>query len=184
MFRLLRTLGLSVALLPFMTGSGHAQTTQPAAQNTMITKAIATIYPTQGNNARGTVVFTQEAGGVRVVVTLSGLPPGEHGLHIHEFGDASAPDGTSAGGHFNPTARPHAGPDDMERHAGDLGNVTADASGNASVNRLDTHLTLSGAGSIIGRGVVVHEKVDDLKSQPTGNAGGRIGIGVIGVAKN
>ena len=104
-------------------------------------------------------------------------------VHIHEFGDCSAADATSAGGHFNPGKHPHAGPDMPMRHEGDLGNLTADAAGKAHYERVDKDLKLTGDDSIIGRSVIVHEKVDDLKTQPTGNAGARVACGVVGVAK-
>jgi Cu-Zn family superoxide dismutase len=120
---------------------------------------------------------------MHVHAEISGLTPGEHGFHIHEFGVWSA-DGMACGGHFNPTMQPHAGPDSPKRHVGDLGNVKANANGNATLDLDDRHLSFHGAHSILGRGLVVHEKADDLKTQqPPGNAGGRLAVGVIGVAK-
>jgi Cu-Zn family superoxide dismutase len=142
-------------------------------------KAVATLQPTKGNQVAGTVTFTKEEGGVRVVADLTGLTPGEHGFHIHEKGDCSDPEAKSAGGHFNPGKHQHAGPDAAERHAGDLGNITADASGKAHYDRLDKQIELDGPDRIVGRSVIVHEKVDDLKTQPTGNAGARVACGVI-----
>ncbi len=148
-----------------------------------ITKAVAVLFPTKGNDVHGRVTFTHTSEGMHVHAEISGLSPGEHGFHIHEFGVWS-PDGKAAGSHFNPTKAPHAGPDSAKRHIGDLGNVTANANGNAVYDLDDHHLTFHGHHSIIGRGVVVHEKVDDLKTQdPPGNAGGRLAVGVIGVAK-
>jgi len=148
-----------------------------------ITRAVAVLHPTQGNDVTGTVTFTQLDNGVKVEAQLKGLSPGKHGFHIHEYGDCSAADGTSAGGHYNPTGQPHAGPDQAKRHMGDLGNVEADGSGNASYDRLDSHLKLKGPDTIIGRGVIVHAGADDLTSQPSGAAGPRVACGVIGVAK-
>ena len=142
------------------------------------------LSPASGSAVKGTVTFTKVEGGVKVVADLEGLTPGDHGFHIHQFGDCSAPDATSAGGHFNPHGAPHAGPTAEIRHAGDLGNITAEASGKAHYERLDPSLKLDGAESIIGRGVIVHANADDLKTQPTGNAGGRVACGVIGVAKD
>ncbi|MCU0789122.1 MAG: superoxide dismutase family protein [Verrucomicrobia bacterium] len=141
--------------------------------------AVAVLEPTQGNQARGTVTFTQTDDGVRVVADITGLKPGEHGFHIHEHGDCSAPDGSSAGGHFNPTGMAHGGPDAAEHHLGDLGNLTADASGKAQLNRVYAFLDLNGTNAIVGRGLVVHSDRDDLTSQPTGNAGKRVACGVI-----
>src|SRR5437763_2848194 len=146
-------------------------------------KAIAVLHPTSGNNVSGTVTFTASGNEVKVIADVTGLTPGKHGFHVHEFGDCSSPDGNSAGGHFNPTHKQHGAPDAADRHAGDLGNIEADASGKARLDWKDKAMKLSGPDSIVGRSVIVHEKEDDLKTQPTGNAGGRVACGVIGVAK-
>src|SRR5207244_1746972 len=111
------------------------------------------------------------------------LTPGKHGFHIHEFGDMSSADGMATGGHFNPDGHKHGGPDDRERHAGDFGNVEAGADGKATIKMTDKMIALSGPNTILGRALIVHAKEDDLKTQPSGNAGDRIGQGVIGVAK-
>jgi Cu-Zn family superoxide dismutase len=128
------------------------------------------------------VHFYAEADGIRVVANVQGLGAGLHGFHVHEFGDCSAPDGTSAGGHFNPEGQPHGGPADAQRHVGDLGNLTADDAGAAETNQVDSFLAMSGTHSILGRGVIVHAGEDDLTSQPTGAAGPRLACGVIGIA--
>ena len=142
-------------------------------------QAVASLEPASGSEVRGTVLFFAEGNGVRVEGSISGLTPGRHGLHIHEKGDCSAPDASSAGGHFNPTAQPHGSPDADMHHLGDFGNVTADASGVATVSRVMTGLTLEGPDSIIGRALVVHADEDDLHSQPAGNSGARVACGVI-----
>ena len=98
-----------------------------------------------------------------MIAELTGLTPGEHGFHVHEFGDCSMADGTCAGGHFNPTGAPHGGPDDAKRHVGDLGNIKADASGKATYKRVDKMLALNGPNSIIGRSIIVHAAPDDLE---------------------
>jgi Cu-Zn family superoxide dismutase len=147
------------------------------------TKAIAVLHPTSGNNVTGTVTFTASGDEVKVVADVTGLTPGKHGFHVHEFGDCSSPDGNSAGGHFNPTHKQHGAPDAVERHEGDLGNVVADSSGKAHLEWKDKVMKLSGPDSIIGRSMIVHVQEDDLKTQPTGNSGGRVACGVIGVAK-
>jgi Cu-Zn family superoxide dismutase len=147
------------------------------------TKAIAVLHPTTGNSVSGTVTFTASGNQVTVVADIRGLTPGKHGFHIHEFGDCSDPKAASAGGHFNPAHKQHGAPDTSERHAGDLGNIEADASGKAHLEWTDSVMKLSGSDSIIGHAVIVHEKADDLKTQPTGDAGGRLACGVIGVAK-
>lgn len=146
------------------------------------TKAIAVLHPTAGSKVAGTVTFTKAGDTVQVVADITGLAPGKHGFHIHEFGDCSASDAASAGSHFNPAHKAHGAPDSAERHEGDLGNIEADSTGKAHLELKDGMLKLSGENSILGRGVIVHEKADDW-SQPTGNAGGRVACGVIGVAK-
>ncbi|EGN74274.1 Cu/Zn superoxide dismutase [Idiomarina sp. A28L] len=142
---------------------------------------IAVLRGTEGNeNIYGSVTFTQDADGVMVMAHVEGLPANStHGFHVHEFGDCSAPDATSAGGHFNPYDRDHGAPDSDERHVGDLGNLDSDASGMAHLEQLDHKLSLTGEHRILGKAVVVHAQADDLSSQPVGNAGARIACGVI-----
>ncbi|MEW6734825.1 MAG: superoxide dismutase family protein [Acidobacteriota bacterium] len=157
-----------------------------AAQNRSIqtiNKAIAVLTPTPGNQVRGIVTFTKTGDKVRMVAELEGLPAGAHGFHIHEYGDCSAADANSAGNHFNPAGKPHSAPTAEQRHLGDLGNIQADASGHARLEWNDPVIKLEGPNSIIGRSVVVHAKADDLKSQPSGEAGARVACGAIGVAK-
>jgi Cu-Zn family superoxide dismutase len=145
--------------------------------------AICVLYPTQGNNVSGIVTFTKVSGGIKVVADLQGLTKGKHGIHIHECGDCSAPDGTSAGGHFNPKAMSHGSPMDAMRHEGDMGNIEADDSGKAHLEYVDNTLSFEGNASIIGRSVIIHKGEDDFKTQPTGNAGARVACGVIGIGK-
>ena len=147
------------------------------------TKAIAVLHPLKDSNVEGTVTFAKSGNEVKIVADVTGLTPGKHGFHIHQYGDCSLSDGSSAGGHFNPTNNPHASHDAAQRHEGDMGNLEADASGKAHLELTDNMMTMSGEKSIIGRGVIVHEKEDDPKSQPVGNAGGRVACGVIGIAK-
>lgn len=145
-------------------------------------KAVAVLHPTKGSTVEGTVTFTKTGDQTKIVADVTGLTPGKHGFHIHEFGDCSSPDGMSAGGHFNPTNNPHAGHDAEQRHEGDLGNLEADSSGKAHLELTDTMMAMSGEKSIIGRSVIVHEKEDDLTSQPVGNAGGRVACGMIAIS--
>jgi Cu-Zn family superoxide dismutase len=152
-----------------------------APAKTDITKAIASVHGLGGSKLEGTVVFTKVNGGIQIEGEFSGLSPGEHGFHVHEFGDCSMPDGKCAGGHFNPDGKPHGKPSAVERHVGDFGNIKADADGKATYKRVDKVISFSGPHSIIGRGIIIHDKPDDF-SQPTGNAGSRIGCGVIGIA--
>jgi len=147
------------------------------------TKAIAVLQSASGSNVAGTVTFSASGDNVKVVADIAGLTPGKHGFHIHEFGDCSDPKAASAGGHFNPAHKQHGAPDSSERHSGDLGNIEADASGKAHLEWTDSVMKLNGADSIVGHAVIVHEKADDLKTQPTGDAGGRLACGVIGIAK-
>lgn len=163
-----------------------AQAPAPAAAPTgagAAAKATAKLNPTAKQTARGEVTFTAGPDGVRVVGTFSGLVFGEHGFHVHEKGDCSAPDATSAGGHFNPGAKPHAAREAAARHAGDLGNLKADPYGLARVDFVDKTLSLSGPESIVGKAVIIHEKADDFTTQPTGNAGARQACGVIEAAR-
>lgn len=142
--------------------------------------AQAELQPTKGNNARGTVSFTRQGNQVVMAAKFSGLTPGGHGFHIHEKGDCSAPDGTSAGGHFNPAGKKHGHPQHEDHHVGDLPMLEADASGNASLTATLSGISLTqGDSGIIGRGVIVHAAPDDFKTQPTGNSGGRVACGVI-----
>ncbi len=143
--------------------------------------ASAQLEPKSGSKVTGIVAFAKVGDEVRVVAYIQNLTPGKHGFHIHEKGDCSAPDAASAGAHFNPTQQHHGGPMTAEHHAGDLGNIEADASGNAQLN-WKGKLSLSGKDSIIGKSVVVHEKEDDLKTDPSGNSGARVGCGVINTA--
>jgi len=143
--------------------------------------AMATLQPSSGQTAKGTVHFSDAGeGNVDAQVDLTGVPPGTHGFHIHEKGDCGN-NGQNAGGHFNPTGMVHGAPDAVSHHSGDFGNVTADANGEVHT-RLTTHSISLKSGEVtnpIGKAVVLHEKADDLVSQPSGNAGARIACGVI-----
>ncbi|XP_071112835.1 superoxide dismutase [Cu-Zn]-like [Haliotis cracherodii] len=142
------------------------------------------------SEVKGTVYFSQGDADspVKVTGSITGLTEGKHGFHVHQFGD-NTNGCTSAGSHFNPFGKTHGAPEDENRHAGDLGNVTADQSGEAKINIEDKIISLTGDKSIIGRTIVVHAGVDDLgkggneESLKTGNAGGRQACGVIGITK-
>lgn len=155
---------------------------QASPKAASVERAIALIQPTEGNTVNGMIGFTQTAEGVKLVVNLQGLPPnGVHAWHIHEFGDLSDPKGKATGGHYNPENHDHALPPTEKRHAGDLGNLKVDAQGNAHKEIMVKNISINGElNPILGRGVIVHAEEDD-GGQPTGNAGGRIGQGVIGV---
>jgi Cu-Zn family superoxide dismutase len=145
------------------------------------TRGVAMLYPTEGSRVEGVIAFEEGSDGVRLRGRVTGLTPGLHGFHIHEFGDLSDPKGESAGGHFNPHGHRHGGPDDEERHAGDLGNIKANEQGVAEVDIRARGLKLH---FVIGRALVVHAGEDDFKTQPTGDAGARAAVGVIGIAKS
>lgn len=138
------------------------------------TTAHADLGPASGSTVSGTVAVTAVDGGVRLEVKATGLKPGVHGFHVHEVGDCSAPDASSAKGHFNPGGKPHGG------HAGDLADLSADAAGAASLSSVITGLTLDeGPTGIIGRAFVIHADPDDHVTQPSGNSGKRVACGVI-----
>jgi Cu-Zn family superoxide dismutase len=160
-----------------------AETVQAASAWEGVDQLVATLDPVAESGVAGVVHFRATDSGVEVSAEIDGLNPGQmHGFHIHEFGDCTAADATSAGGHYNPGGDPHALPPAMPRHAGDLGNVQADESGHASFQITVDNITLAGPDNpIVGRGLIVHAGTDD-GSQPTGAAGARIACGVIGVA--
>jgi len=141
---------------------------------------VALLKPTKGNDVKGTVRFVEVPPNVHIIADVTGLTPGEHGFHIHEKGDCSAPDASSAGGHFNPEHKMHGGPDASEHHMGDLGNLMADANGRAHYDRTVNYLELAvDPNTIDGKAVIVHAGPDDLHSQPAGNSGARVACGII-----
>ncbi len=145
------------------------------------TKAIAVMTPTKGSEVKGIVTFTQDGDAIHITGKITGLSPGDHGFHVHEFGNISSPEGLATGGHFDTDKHMHGAEDAAERHTGDLGNIKAGDDGVATIDKMDKVIALSGPNSILGRGLIVHAKADDY-GQPTGNAGGRAAQGVIGIA--
>ena len=143
-------------------------------------KAVAKLEPTRGSMVTGVVTFEQQRDYVMVVAKVSGLVPNqEHGFHVHEKGDCSSGDGMSAGGHFNPLGHQHGGAAGTG-HAGDMPNLKADSNGEARVSFQFIGATIgSGVTDIVGRGLIVHAKPDDYRTQPTGDAGGRLACAVI-----
>jgi Cu-Zn family superoxide dismutase len=152
-------------------------------QGNMVTKAICVLMPAGDDNVHGLVTFEQTDDGMVVTADVTGLTPGKHGFHIHEYGDCSSPDFKSAGSHLMAPGEVHAGPENPNRHIGDMGNLVADASGKAHLTLVDDKLSFTGPYSILGRAIIVHAGADDLTTQPTGNAGGRVACGTIGIAK-
>jgi Cu-Zn family superoxide dismutase len=128
----------------------------------------------------GTLGFMQSGGTTTMTGKFAGLPPGEHGFHIHEKGDCGGKNAKNAGGHLNPTGVKHGPPESSTRHAGDLGNLVVDEDGNATFDMATDSLTVAaGADSVVDRAVIIHAKKDDGKSQPSGNSGDPIACGVI-----
>lgn len=170
--------------------SPYYQNNRQFFSDQIIARPLRAVVVLNGKSVNGVINFEQHNGNVRVYGKINGLTPGEHGFHVHQFGDLT--NGcTSAGGHFNPFNREHGSPEDFIRHVGDLGNIRANDKGEAEVDINDYFITLSGSSSsIIGRAAVVHENVDDLgrggheTSRTTGNAGGRVACGIIGWADN
>ena len=161
---------------------GCAVAPPPASSPPSSDYVVASLKPTRGNTAAGTVFFSQEGGDVVMRGRITGLVPNqEHGFHVHEKGDCSSDDAMSAGGHLNPDGKRH-GPPTGEHHAGDVPSIKADPSGVATVRtRVAGTLLGSGAGDIAGKALVVHASPDDYTTQPTGNSGARIACGVIGI---
>ena len=143
--------------------------------------ATAQLQPRSGSKVSGNIKFTQIGDLVRVTGEITGHTKGPKGFHIHEKGDCSDDKGMNTGGHFNPAKHKHGGPYDPEKHAGDLGNISVGADGVAKINFTvgDIKVSKDGPNGIIGRAVIVHAAVDDLNTDPTGNAGGRVACGVI-----
>ncbi|MEY4640169.1 MAG: hypothetical protein RLZZ227_163 [Pseudomonadota bacterium] len=144
--------------------------------------ATAIIQPTRGNRVSGVVVFIQESEGderIRVVGKLVGIPEGQHGIHLHEFGDCTAPDAASAGEHYNPDGTMHGAPDAAVRHVGDFGNLGAAADATASFDFYDEKIALTGTNSVVNKAFIVHAGADDLTTQPSGDAGDRIACGIV-----
>lgn len=182
-------LPFGVACVAAMAVAGCASTTTdsasaPAAASSTSTvaSAAANLSAASGSLVSGQLKLMPMGDGVHVTGTVGGLAPNStHAFHIHEKGDCTAADASSAGGHFNPTAQPHGRVTGNAHHAGDADNVVANAEGVATINAHFSGVVLGGAGSnnAIGKGVIVHADPDDYTSQPSGNAGARIACGVI-----
>ena len=178
---------LLLVLLPACGTREEAPT--PAAEPEVVVEepaalvAVAVLKPRADSQASGTVTFTEVDGGVEMVADVARAAPGPHGIHLHEFGDCSADDFTSAGAHFNPADVPHGGPGDSVRHAGDFGNIEIGEDGTGRLRLTTDMLTVApGPNTVVGRAVILHETADDLESQPTGAAGGRIACGIVRLA--
>lgn len=176
---------ITTSLLAMAVGCSHNKHTEtsatPSSASTVVARsAVANLVVNTEKNLKGVIEFTETNAGVTVVTKIDGLTPGPHGFHIHETGDCSKADFTSAGGHFNPAKKAHGSHQSDPSHAGDLGNLVADKDMKAYTTIQTQGVTLGeGENSIIGKAVIIHKDADDYKTQPTGNAGGRVACGVI-----
>lgn len=173
---MIKNISLSIAAMSVLALTACQSMEQGTGQ-----KASASLESRSGSSAKGTVNFVWQGNDVLVTGNFTGLKPNsEQGFHVHEKGDCSAPDATSAGGHFNPDTKSHGMPGSGSNHAGDMPNIKSDANGNASYSaKLNGFAVNSSSNGILGRSVVVHRDPDDYKSQPAGNSGPRIACGLI-----
>lgn len=196
MKRLFLSVVLSGALLTFYscdtkkstneTGTGMTDTTQAADETATPvetpTMAQATLSPASGSNVTGTATFTEENGSITFEITAENLTPGEHAVHLHEKGDCSAEDASSAGGHWNPAGEDHGKRGTESFHRGDfVANMEVGEDGTGTLSMTVEDWTIGGPDStnIVGKGVIIHAGADDFTSQPSGAAGGRVACGAI-----
>lgn len=175
--KFLLLMGISITLI----GCERMQQPTSVIPATPEKQAVAKISASNDSGLTGEVVFTQNGDQVTFMIEIQGASPGLHAVHIHEYGDCSAPDGTSAGGHWNPTDVAHGKWGEGEFHLGDIGNISVSEDGTGSLS-LTTDLWEIGTGSdidVVGKSMIVHAGEDDFTSQPSGAAGSRIGCGVI-----
>lgn len=171
-------------------GAVEAQQPEPAPPSQRaelmdaVDRAVAVLQPTEGNELSGTVRFETAGNEVRVIADIQGLEPGSrHGFHVHQYGDCTAADGTSAGGHYSPDEQPHELPPEQPRHAGDMGNVEANDEGRVHLEQTFDTFSIAGAQDpVLGRAVILHAQPDTGQG-PTSEAGPRMACGVIGVAQ-
>ena len=164
-----------------LTSCGSEENPVDAPLTPSVKKATATINPTSENRVTGMATFTQNGAQITLIIEIQNASPGLHGVHIHEKGDCSSPDGTSAGGHWNPTGVAHGKWAVGEFHLGDIGNMIVGQDGTGTIE-LTTDLWEIDTGSntdVVGKGIIVHAGADDFTSQPSGAAGARIGCGVV-----
>lgn len=176
--------GMAVALISCkQEKTNETKTEEVTPTETVVTNEASAETRSYSINAKsdtktsGTVTFAQAGKEVTMTIDAKNLTPGTHAVHIHEFGDCSAPDASSAGGHWNPSTNDHGKWGDEHHHMGDIGNLEADANGNATLTFTTDKWSLGGdAGTnLLGKTLIIHADKDDFKTQPTGNAGGRVG---------
>jgi Cu-Zn family superoxide dismutase len=188
----MRKYAQACALLSLILCVGCGQSVDNAAETSRtalkpataeVARAVIVLTPIGQSGVTGTVFFTRQGDAVQIHGAVSGLEPGLHGLHVHQYGDLTdKAQGKSAGDHFNPTGQPHGRPQDAHHHVGDFGNIEADANGIAKFSLKAPHIVLEGPEGIVGRSLVVHAKADKF-TQPAGDAGDRVAFGVIGIAQ-
>lgn len=178
------TLVLLFTLLMAGCNTRNSQTDQEKGSSDLNEKATATaiMEAASGSKVSGEAFFTEMDGKVQFELSVRNVTPGVHAVHLHEKGDCSAEDASSAGGHWNPTMKQHGRRDAGNvYHQGDVGNMEVGADGNGTLSLLIEGWSIGGADStnVLGKSVIVHDKADDFTSQPSGNAGSRISCGLI-----
>jgi len=177
----------SIVVLAACTTTAPAPEPAPPAANSTAQEARANLASASGSLVSGSVTLVPMGDGVHLTGTVGGFAANsQHGIHVHEKGDCSAADASSAGGHFNPTGGPHGRASrEAPHHAGDMDNLVADGEGVAQVNIHMHGVTLGGgaANDIAGKALVVHAAPDDYASQPSGNSGARVACAVITVTR-
>lgn len=177
----------ATASLVFVAGcpSGAAGWSTPSTSGRVKSpKATARLESKSSSTVTGEADFTEKKGGVEISIEIKGAKPGQHGVHLHDKGDCSAPDASSAGGHFNPDNKAHGSPTVDPHHAGDFGNITVNKKGSGKLKLTVKGLTVApGPNSVVGHALVIHADTDDLKTQPAGNSGARVACGVVQASK-
>ena len=188
-YALFFTLALALGLTSCKNDKNEKETEEntavetPVEETTEPVKVTVTLDSKSGSTAKGSAVFNEEDGTVSMTAVFEGLEPGMHAIHIHENADCSADDGTSAGGHWNPTKEQHGKwGDSAGYHKGDIGNFEADENGNGTITITTDEWCIGCDDSmkdILGKGLIVHQGADDFTSQPSGDAGARVSCGGI-----
>jgi Cu-Zn family superoxide dismutase len=179
----LTCVGVAAALIAGPNCDARGKDNGDAVDKGQKQKAVAVIESRSDSRVTGKATFHEADGKVTLRVKIEGAEPGIHAIHLHEKGDCTAPDGTSAGGHWNPTHEDHGKWVSSPFHRGDIGNIEVGADGKGSFTLTTDLWTIGGAPEtdVVGKAIIVHAKADDFTTQPTGNAGGRVGCGVVGL---